>query len=762
MVQRGAQQMAAKKLLARDEVLGGLGGRATKQAHTLLALIENRTAHLVAHSRQAANTVAAVAAAPSAQQSFLTALAEGRARLPRPTIQEIERYAPQWAILAPATPTIRAILVHLLGENYTVPAHSSAAIQAALGVQTPAVQQAYQQLYQRPISTVFAPRVPWWEGVQWRWVAFSQRLEGLPPFWLTFFLTLPAVSGLLALPIALAEVGAFWGVMIILTLGLINLVTVAALAETVVRSGAARYGLGFLGQLTQEYLGSAATSLMTLALVVSNFLVLIIFFLGVGDTLAAATGLPASLWMVLLLGITLYFLSRRSLNATVTTSLLIVFANLLIVMAILLLALPYFHWGNLGVGAGAVNSGVVSSGGAFTPAALGSIVGILSATFLSHYLVLTYGPVILPRDPGGRAWLRGSVAAVVTMMVIAVLWLLVNVGVLGPAILREAKGTVVTPLAALVGPTVNVLGSLLVILSIGLATVQVSLAQYYSVEEWLPAPGSATWIGRLPTGSRFWLAVSPMFLVLALAIWLLVSGVGSFASLLGTVNVLALPLITGIIPLLLLVATRHMGDFVPTASWRWLGNRLLIGLLILFFVATIVFHGLYIWTAWPLRVIGVGGGLIILLVALWAWRQSTSRGRVVMELRHDERRFGASGCHLAAAGQPLATTIMLDHGAHQTVVQGAMTTIADFATLHRVTVDLPPTPARTLKLWLHQLPVAGGSVGLPVLVKLWCDGQPVELPGVTRNGQLLAPWSGGSGRIEVMIDHAAQGDSVQP
>ena len=39
--------MAKKKLISRDEVLGGLGGRPTRQANTTLALIENRTAHLV-------------------------------------------------------------------------------------------------------------------------------------------------------------------------------------------------------------------------------------------------------------------------------------------------------------------------------------------------------------------------------------------------------------------------------------------------------------------------------------------------------------------------------------------------------------------------------------------------------------------------------------------------------------------------------------------------------------------------------------------
>jgi len=113
------------------------------------------------------------------------------------------------------------------------------------------------------------------------------------------------------------------------------------------------------------------------------------------------------------------------------------------------------------------------------------------------------------------------------MTIIAVLWLLVIVGVLSPATLSDAKGTVVTPLAALVGPAVNLLGSLLVILSLGLATIQVSLAQYYSLEERLPAPGSVSWVGKLPPTQRFWLCVSPMALVLALALWLLSSGIAN-------------------------------------------------------------------------------------------------------------------------------------------------------------------------------------------------------------------------------------------
>ncbi len=718
--------MSKQKVISRKEVLTGLAGRTVKQANMVLALIENRTAHLVAQGQRVANTAAAAAATQTPRHAFLAALAQGRATLPPPTIQEVEHFAPHWAILVPANPEIRATLAQLLGQKYRLPANATPGIGSAVGLDQPAVQAAYQRLYSQPITTIFVPQAEPRQQLRWLWAAFSARLEAMPPFWLTFFLTMPATSGLLALPIALANVGPVWGVSVILLFGLINMVTAAALAETVVRSGTARFGLGFLGQLTQEYLGTASTSLLTIALVLSNFLVLIIFFLGVGSTLAEATNLPAPLWMLLLFGVVLYFLSRRSLNSTVTTNLLIVFVNLLIVVGIIALSLPYFQWRNLTSDA---------SPPAFTPAAIGSIVGILSATFLSHFLVATYGPVILPRDPSGRAWLRGSIAAVAAIMVLAILWLLVISGVLSPETLSTAKGTVVTPLALIVGPTVSVLGSLLVILSIGLATIQVSLAQYYSVEEWLPTRNSASWIGQLREGQRLGLAVSPMALVLALAIWLLSSGIGSFASLLGTVNVLALPFLTGIIPLLLLVATRRMGDFVPGFRARWLGHPLLVWLLVLFFVGTILIHGLYIWDAWPLRLLAIGGGLVILAVAVSTWRRTTRASRVVIEVRRDARLQGNSQFSLVAQGEPLVATVSVQDSTGQTQQQSASATLPNVDQLQQITFTLPPTNAPTLKLWLHDVSAEGVSGGLPAQVRVTHAGQPTPIVLTTSAAQ---------------------------
>ncbi|MEZ4680336.1 MAG: hypothetical protein R2932_39565 [Caldilineaceae bacterium] len=113
--------------------------------------------------------------------------------------------------------------------------------------------------------------------------------------------------------------------------------------------------------------------------------------------------------------------------------------------------------------------------------------------------------------------------------------------------LRATTGTVITPLAERVGPVINLLGTLLVTLSLGLTAIQVALAQY-SVEERLPRRGSASFVGRLHEWPRFALAVSPMLLILLLAEWLAMSGTSSFASLLGILGALLLPLLIGILP----------------------------------------------------------------------------------------------------------------------------------------------------------------------------------------------------------------------
>jgi tyrosine-specific transport protein len=518
---------------------------------------------------------------------------------------------------------------------------------------------------------------------------------------------MPGAGGLLALPIALANVGLGLGLAIVILFGVVNMLTVAALAETVVRSGTSRFGLGFLGQLAQEYLGREATILLTITFAINNFFILVIFFLGVSGTLAGTTSIVAPLWMLPQFAITVYFLSRRSLNATITVTMLVALVSLGLVIAIPLLALPNLQPGNLDF---------QNATKTFSPATLGLIVGVMSTTFLSHFLVATYGPVVLPSDPSGRSWIRGSIAAIGVFILIACLWLVVTSGVLSTETLLKTTGTIISPLAERVGPIINILGTVLVILTLGLATIQVSFAQYFSVEERLPPRGSATWAGKLSETRRLLVAISPMLGVLILAEWLAVSGIGSFATLLGVFDVLVLPLLAGIIPVLLLAATRRKGDYSPGYTVRLLGRPAVLGLLYVFFVASIVVHGLYIWEAWPLRLLALGSTIAILIVTGMVWRGGLTKGRVVVELRHDQRLNGSSQFSIVGNGRPLLAAVKLIYTMREREYESPSEPIENFAALEAVVFQLPASPATQLKLWLHHLPPEGRSKSLPAHV----------------------------------------------
>jgi hypothetical protein len=177
----------AEELFTREEVLAGLPAR---RASTLLFLIESRTAHMVAQSRQAMERFLTEEAAEERDLAFLEAFALGRDPPLRPTIQHLERYAPQWAYLVPDNPRVRAALTHLLGQKYHFTYQAVPGIRAALGLDDEVVQQAYQRLYREPLETIFAPRPTPVDRLRWTWTALAKWLESLPPFWTAFALTL--------------------------------------------------------------------------------------------------------------------------------------------------------------------------------------------------------------------------------------------------------------------------------------------------------------------------------------------------------------------------------------------------------------------------------------------------------------------------------------------------------------------------------------------------------------------------------------------
>jgi hypothetical protein len=119
-------------LLDRETVLAG--GVPAKRANTLLFLIESRAAHLMVRSRQAMELFLTQESAQQRDLAFLEAFALGSEPPLRPTIRDLERYAPQWAPLVPENPRVQAALAQRLGEKYQFTYQTVPNIRIALGL----------------------------------------------------------------------------------------------------------------------------------------------------------------------------------------------------------------------------------------------------------------------------------------------------------------------------------------------------------------------------------------------------------------------------------------------------------------------------------------------------------------------------------------------------------------------------------------------------------------------------------------------------
>ncbi len=304
--------MKDDELFSPDEVLGGFSAR---RARLLLFQIENRTAYLMTQSQRAVTRYLTEEMAEQQDLAFFAALAEGRELPVRPSIQDLERYAPDWQSLVPPNPTLQAGLASLLGQKYRFAQRNIPHIRQSLGLETEAVQQAFQRQYQRPLDSIYTRRVGLLGSIGWHWNKLSRWLEHLPPFWTAYALTFTETVGasILALPIALAGVGPLPGVVILLVMGVINMLTIAAMAEAVTRNGSIRYQGSYLGRLVEDYLGRSGSILLTTMVVTICVMVLLAYYLGFSLTLAGATPISAEIWVGVLFLIGIYFVERKNL-----------------------------------------------------------------------------------------------------------------------------------------------------------------------------------------------------------------------------------------------------------------------------------------------------------------------------------------------------------------------------------------------------------------------------------------------------------------
>jgi hypothetical protein len=473
--------MAPDDLFTRDEVLGGLPAR---RAAAALFLVESRAAYLADRSRRATDFLISEEAEERRDLAFLEAFSGGREPPVKPDIQDLEQFAPRWASLVPANPSVRATVAHMLGRKYRFTSATVPRLRTALGLDDEAVARAYRRQYGHEISAIYAVRAGPLGRLRAAWSALSARIDALSPFWLAFALTVAFSfsQAVLALPTGVASMGAGPGALLVIGVGLVNVLTMACMAEACARNGDFRYGRAFLGRLITGYLGAEASLIFSIVAALRTFLVTLAGSIGIGLTLAASTGVRAELWIAGLAAVEVYYLSRRSLSVTITTMLSLLGLNLGLFLLIMLFALGAIDPANLAHAAASV-----STGAALDFSVLRLVVGVVVMLYIGHVYVIQCAKIVLPRDPSARSLIRGSVAGTATLIVLFTTWMLaVNGAVSADRLIGEA-GTSLPLLAERIGPAVNVLGSLLVVVLLGMSCLRTTTILFNLVQERLPS-----------------------------------------------------------------------------------------------------------------------------------------------------------------------------------------------------------------------------------------------------------------------------------
>lgn len=467
--------------LDREQLLGGSPAR---RAATLLFLIETRAARLVAQDRQRLVRPLTDESADERALEFVEAFAAGREGDVQPSVHDLERQSGRWASLVPHNPRLQAALARRLADKYRFTRRVAPGIRKALGLDDAEVAQAYQELHGEPVESVYVERLRARERVRWAWTGIAGRLEGMPPFWTAYSLTLTetVATDILALPIAFAAIGPLPAIVVLVVIGLLNVFTVCLMAESVVRTGPMRYRNAYLGRLFESNLGRLGSLPASALLILSSFLWIPVCYVGLGRTLGGVTSVPASVWVAVLFGATLLYLRRGSLHGTMATALAVGAINLVLILAMAAIVLPHVTESNV-----LHSDAPFLHGQPFEASAVALVLGVALMAYFGHLSAATCGSLVLERDPSGRSLIRASAAAQVTAIGLYCIFVFVANGALGADALAGADGTVVDPLADVAGPAVAVLGSTFVIVSLGLSSVIEGLTLSWLMKERLPS-----------------------------------------------------------------------------------------------------------------------------------------------------------------------------------------------------------------------------------------------------------------------------------
>ncbi|HEY8170664.1 MAG TPA: hypothetical protein VIH24_06150 [Candidatus Limnocylindria bacterium] len=737
-------------MFSRDELLAGLPAR---RASAILFAIEAHTARLMAGTRVSRTTYVGGRGSAEREQAFLDAFAAGRNLPLTPTIHDLERFAPGWVHLVPDGAEARAAVAILIAGKYRFTADRVPRLRSALGIDTPEVAAALAR--QAPDRSLYAPSLTLGERLAWRRAAFAQRLERLPPFWIAYALALTETitEGILVVPIAVAGIGPAAGVVVLLVLGVLNLVTIGAQAEAITRNGSMRYGAAYFGRLVAELLGRAGSVSLSVALAFLNGVVLLVYLLGFASVLWGATGIAEEVWVLLLFGANAWILRREALDETVATAMVVGVTNIALILVITAIAFANLDPANL-----AYRDVPFLDGGGLDPTVLQLVFGVIIVSYFGHTSAANASKLLLGRDPSGSALLWGNIAALASVIVLYCLIVVGFAGALGPEPLIEARGTAITPLAEQVGPIVDVLGSIYVVLAVGLGSLYCSLGLYNQVVEYLPSRSQRGLTGMrglfATRPGRYLAGLAPTALAFIILEYLLLTDQDWFAGPVALVGVLTIPLLGGVFPVLLVLAARRRGEYVPGSVIGFIGHPITAAVVSTVFLGAIVLHATVIWQDPLARALAAGVAALTAGLVVWILRGPAFRRAISIEIRDADRGSAVDPAYsVVVAGEPRSAEVRITD-ASGTIDASAPSGPIRLAGLQRATFTVTDPGARDLKVWAHHVTSDGES--LPIAGSIELDGateRSLGPGGTLRTGVADGP-------VSITFRPAASGDSA--
>jgi hypothetical protein len=195
----------------------------------------------------------------------------------------------------------------------------------------------------------------------------------------------------------------------------------------------------------------------------------------------------------------------------------------------------------------------------------------------------------------------------------------------------------------------------------------------------------------------------------------------SFSQVLGFVGVVAVAVMAGVFPVLLLLASRRKGEYVPGFVLPFLAHPGVSGSIYLVAVGTLFLHGLFIWQNAFQRVVAILVGVVILGMTYLMVRKGAFARRLVIEVRQEPAVTEQSGGTFMVTDCGRAATqarVELDYADGERAYQAASGAIPEFPELCSAIFHLPGTEAQELLVWLHRVTAEGQSEQLPALVKV--------------------------------------------